>query len=152
MTEMVGDDEEDTTLLQELASEASAYLSAFSWCGSVEERYFGLGAGGMVGVFLFRILPSRPGIDEWLWVIVGDLPPAYLVVDGSRTPIKALRTYIAKMTDWVELASKGRTSHDVIPVNVPATPEWAERLRGRLQMLETVVIPNLRVPDIWKTN
>ena len=48
------------------------------------------------------------------------------------------------MSKWVELARQGRsgTPEDgVPPVNVPATPEWAERLEPRLYSLTLIVIP-----------
>ena len=94
-----------------------------------------------MAVFLFRIEPSRPGVDEWLWVIYGDVPPAYLVTDISKTPSQALEAYIAEMSKWVRLAKQGRASKDVIPVNVPATPENAVNLEGRLRFLQKVIVP-----------
>jgi hypothetical protein len=45
------------------------------------------------------------------------------------------------MRKWVSLAKEGRTSADVIPVNVPATPEFAEVLGKRLDALEEKIIP-----------
>lgn len=134
--EMKGDSETDTSLLQQLADEARQFLVGFQWCRAIEEEYFGCGVGGIVAVFLFRIVPATVDIDTWLWAIVGDLPPAYLVTDESRTPGQALRTYIAEMRRWVSAAQSGDPVEDLIPVNVPATPEWASRLSGRLDLLE----------------
>jgi hypothetical protein len=74
-------------------------------------------------------------------VIVGDLPSAYLVTEVSKTPSAALRAYIHEIKRWVELAKKGRSSRDVIPVNVPPTPKWAKQLGGRLKFLERNVVP-----------
>lgn len=141
LSEMVGEDEDDAILLRELASTARVYLGSFEWSESVLETYYGLGVGGIVGVFLFHIVPSQAEIDEWLWVVVGDLPPAYLVLDDAKTPVAALQAYVSEMNEWVELAKLGQTSDEVIPVNVPATPEFAAQLEGRLRMLEAVVIP-----------
>jgi hypothetical protein len=141
IADMVGDDKEDTNLLRELASEATSYLSAFSWCLSILGMYYGLGVGGIVGVFLFRITPSQERVDEWLWVVVGDLPSAYLVLDNATTPAAALQAYIAEMTEWVELSKSNKSSDQVIPVNVPATPEHAAKLETRLHLLQTLVIP-----------
>jgi hypothetical protein len=138
---MFGGDEEDITLLRVMASDAREFILGFSWCKSIREAYFGDGFGGIVALFLFRIEPSRNGVDEWLWVVTGDLPPAYLVIDVSRTPSQALENYIQEMSKWVELAKQGRSSKKVIPVNVTSTPENAVTLEGRLKVLREVIMP-----------
>lgn len=65
----------------------------------------------------------------------------YLVTDDCQTPKDALEGYIWEMRKWVALAAKGQSSKDVIPVNVPSTPEWAEALGSRLDTLEQSIIP-----------
>jgi hypothetical protein len=94
---MAGEDSEDSHLLQRMAVEAENYLSSFAWCQSIESRYFGAGIGGIVGIFFFGIQSRRPDVDEWLWVVVGDLPPAYIVTDDCDTPSEALDAYIGLM-------------------------------------------------------
>ena len=142
--QMFGDDEEDTRLLRKMASEAHDYISNFSWCKSIREAYFGDGYGGIVAIFFFHIEPSRPGADEWLWVVVGDLPPAYLVIDECKIPSQALEGYIDEMSDWVSLAKEGRSSENAIPVNAPATAEFAEMLESRLKVLRETIVPAFR--------
>ena len=80
-------------------------------------------------------------VDEWLWVVVGDVPSAYLVIDDCKTPSQALDGYIWEMSKWVELAKQGHISDEVIPVNAPATPEYAEMLEGRLKVLRETIVP-----------
>jgi hypothetical protein len=138
--QMFGGDEEDTRLLRMMASEAQDYIQSFSWCKSVHEAYFGDGYGGIAAVFFFRIEPSNAEVDEWLWVVVGDIPSAYLVIDDCKTPSEALEGYIDEMSKWVELAKQGRSSKKVIPVNVPATPENADALGGRLKFLREIIL------------
>lgn len=139
--QIFGDDDEDIRLLRIMASEAREFIQSFSWCNSIREAYFGDGCGGIVALFLFRIEPSRTGIDEWLWVIVGDLPRAYLVIDVSKSPSQALEGYIDEMSKWVKLAKEGRSSKNVIPVNIAATPENAVLLESRLKVLREVFVP-----------
>lgn len=139
--QIFGDDEEDIKLLLVMASEAQTYIQSFSWCKSIRETYFGNGFGGVVAVFFFRIEPYRKGLDEWLWVVVGDVPPAYLVIDDCKTPSQALEGYIEEMSKWVKLAKQGRSSKKVIPVNIPSTPENASQLEGRLKFLGEVIVP-----------
>src|ERR1700731_2936765 len=96
--QMVGGDDEDTKLLQVMKSGAENYLRCFPWCKNIREIYFGDGYGGIVAVFLFRIEPSRRDVDQWLWVVFGDVPPAYLVVDARKTPSQALEGYIEEIS------------------------------------------------------
>ncbi len=146
--QLFGDDEQDTRLLRQMAKRAAAFLQDFNWCKSIRESYFGDGYGGIVAIFLFRIDPIGPEIDEWLWVIVGDIPPAYLVIDKSNTPSLALEGYIEEMSKWVQLAKKGKSSKKVIPVNVPATPDNAKLLEERLNIFTEILVPAFRQSEI----
>ena len=139
-----GDDEEDTVLLRQMSEHARGYISSFRWCDAILSSYFGGGVGGVFAVFFFHIRPDRPDLDPWIWVAVGDVPPAYLPVNDCDSPAEMFRTYLRGMSKWVELARKGETGtaeQGVPPVNVPATPEWAEKLSQRLQLLTLIVKP-----------
>jgi len=140
VSEMAGEDEYETARFGSMEAEARMFLSSFDWCREIREFYFGGGVGDVIAVFFARISPARPDIDEFLWIVVGDIPPAYLVTDDSPTPKEALQSYIEEMRQWVVLATAGKTSAEVIPVNVPATPEWAEALGSRLDFLEHEII------------
>jgi hypothetical protein len=141
VSETAGEDEAETTQLRAMETLARGFLGSFDWCREIREFYFGAGVGDVIAIFLARIAPSRPDVDEFLWVVVGDVPPAYLVTDDSPTPKDALEGYIEEMRKWVTLAAQGESSPDVIPVNVPATPEWAETLGSRLDFIESRIIP-----------
>ena len=136
----LGDDLEDTALLRTLAVESREFIESFDWCGKVERGWFGFGVGGIVGVFLFEIQPTMPHIDRVLWVIVGDLPPAYLVVDQSPTPYAALTTYVGLMQDWIDAVRAGNALDECIPVNAPPTPEYADLLQSRLDFLNANIL------------
>lgn len=142
--DIIGDDEQDTILLRTMSEDAKEYISSFSWCDAVLNSYFGGGVGGIFAVFLFHIRPSRRRTDPWIWVVVGDIPSAYLPVADCQSPAEVFRTYINGMSKWVELARMGKTGtpdQGVPPVNVPATPEWAEKLSQRLNGLALAVRP-----------
>jgi hypothetical protein len=81
---IVGDDAEETGLLQQMLQKATDYLKSFRWCPPIEQIYLGCGVGGVVAVFLFHFRERIQGTDEWLWVVVGDLPSAYLPTIRSR--------------------------------------------------------------------
>jgi hypothetical protein len=137
---MAGEDAEDTQALKALATKATDFLSSFRWCTSVVESFVGLAVAGVIGVFLFRIRPAEPDVDEWLWVVVGDVPPAYLVVDDAPSPTAALEAYISEMQQWVDAVKAGAPTDELIPVNVPATREFADMLESRLQFLQQRVL------------
>ena len=76
--------------------------------------------------------------------VVGDIPPAFLVTDKSRTPSEALQTYISEMREWVAAAESGQSVDALIPVNVIATREMGLDLKRRLNFLENEVLPSWR--------
>lgn len=135
-----GEDEEDTYLLHEMLLEARNYLSSYDWCLNIDETFFGLGIGGVVAVFLFRITPARQEIDRELWVVVGDLPPAYLVTEDAPNPACALAGYIGEMAEWARAVMEGTSVERLIPVNVPPTLDNALELRSRLDFLEKDIL------------
>lgn len=141
---MFGEDSKDTELLRTMAVEAEDYLLSFAWCEAVLQRYYGAGVGGIVGVFFFEVRPARVGVDQWLWVVVGDLPRAYLVVDQCKTPAQVLNLYISHVKQWIEFARNGKSCADLIPLNVPPTPEWAEQLAPRIEFLDDAVLPRFK--------
>lgn len=87
-------------------------------------------------MFLINIEPSEPGVDDWLWVVVGDIPPAYLVTDNAPDPISALGAYNEVMQDWVDAVNQGQPVENLIPVNAPPTKEYATMLQSRLTFLK----------------
>jgi hypothetical protein len=147
LAEMTGDDEEDIQFLRMMAEGAQNYLKCFPWCKGIREAYFGDGFGGIVAVFLIRIEPSQADVDEWLWAVFGDVPPAYLVTDLFQKPSQVLLGYVEEFSKWVQLAKEGRSSPDVIPVNVPATPENAANLEIRLKILSDDIIPAFQIKE-----
>jgi hypothetical protein len=116
---------------------ARAYLASFEWCRAIRECYIGdIAVGGVVTVLLFRIQPARPDVDEWLWVVVGDLPPAYLVVDDAPNPAAALDAYIGEMERWITAVRQGGPVDDLIPVEATGGGERLEPTRDRADELE----------------
>jgi hypothetical protein len=140
--QMRGEDAEETAGLRELLEEATAYLKRLRWHRGIREAYFGLGVARIVGVFLFEVVPARPEVDDTVWVVVGDLPPAYITTEESPNPATALDAYIGAMEEWVAAARAGRSVEGLIPVNVPPTSEDAARLESRLRFLDKEILSN----------
>lgn len=130
---------EDREELNSLSKEAIAFLMGFGWCTSIAAAYLALAVPNVFGVFLINLVPTRPEVDNWLWVVVGDIPPAYLVVDHCSDGIKALETYLREMRRWVETVNKGESVEDCIPVNCAPTKKNAKDLSERLTLLNQFI-------------
>lgn len=102
---MFGEDIEETQQLVALFEEAELYLASFGWCAGVRKAYFGLGVSDFIGIFLFELTPNEGLRDRYLWVVSGDVPPAYLVTDDCPNSVHALQRYIQKMNDYCAKAS-----------------------------------------------
>ena len=76
--------------VRNFAKRAQAFLLSHSWCQKVDKGYLAWAIAGVIGIFLFRLQPTRRGVLRRLWVVVGDLPPAYLVCDNAETWQQAL--------------------------------------------------------------
>jgi hypothetical protein len=138
--ELSGEDAEETEELRALARKAEQFVTSFSWCEIVERAYAGIVIPSVIGTFLFEIRSTTPDVDRVLWIIVGDVPPAYLVVDEASNPAMALKQYIELMSDWVRAVEEGRSIEDLIPVNAAPTQEYAAMLKSRLAFLRDRVL------------
>ena len=141
---MLGDEELDTKLLQQMAQEAVTYVRSFLWCIELHEQYFGDGIGGVVALFLFRVTIRGSEDPEWIWVIVGDIPSAYMEVEPSYSPRAALLRYIEGVEEWLAAPEEERASGDLIPIEVPPGAESIDMLRRRTGTLRSFVLPKLR--------
>jgi hypothetical protein len=115
--------------------DADLFITEFSWCCGIKNAYLGFGVADLIAVFLCELDRTSPKVDEWLWVVVGDVPPAYLVLDRTENPADALEVYITEMQKWVDAVRQGRAVVDLIPVNTPPELEYADMLSSRLDAL-----------------
>ena len=119
-----------------LARKATDFLTSFRWCAGVKESFLAFDIGYPLGVFLFRIEPKLVGVDETLWVVVGDCPPAFLVCDIAPDWVGALRCYVSEMQRWVDAVRSGKSVDGIIPVNVAPTLDHADMLSSRLGFIQ----------------
>ena len=137
---MRGEDAEETDLLRGMLAEAYAYFERFTWHRGVSAADYGLGVPGIIAIFLFEFEPSRPEMPDKVWIVVGDLPPAYIDVGDAPNPATALDGYIGAMSDWVDAAKSGRSVAGLIPVNVDPTYQNAEELESRVRFLDDSIL------------
>lgn len=148
------DEPEDEKCLYRFAQTANSFLLSQKWCDGVEAGYLSYGVDGVLGVFFFDIISAQPNVDNQLWVISGDVPPAYLVCDDAPNPSGALDGYVYEMRRWVEAVKSDKPTDKLIPVCyqnstnlVPPTKEFAEMLEGRLQFIEQEIIPDAKAQN-----
>ena len=125
----------------DMYDKATIFLNSVRWYGSVQESYMGMFYPGIVAVFLFKIVPKIE-FDEWIWVIVGDLPSAYIASDDCQNPASALDGYIGEMEEWIKAVEEGRSIKDLIPVNVPPVKASADALKSRMKFLDERILCN----------
>jgi hypothetical protein len=140
-TSIQGEDEEETTLLRAMLVEARDYIRSFRWCPPISEEYLGFGVGQVFAVFLFRFAKPISETDDCVWVVVGDLPSAYFVVDDAPDPRSAAQVYCVIMQDWINAVLNKTPLEDVYPVKADATAEMAQMLDSRLRFLRETILP-----------
>jgi len=125
----------------ELSRRATEYIGAMPWCRTITRGWLAYGCGYILGVFYFHIVPARQDVPQFHWVVVGDLPPAYLATDCCGSSDEVLGAYVCEMQEWVDRVMDGRVlTDDIIPVNVPADKKWAKELQGRLDFIRKHVL------------
>jgi len=133
---------EEAGSLYAFYQEAIFFIKNKKWCKDIEDGFVGLFAEGILAVFKFILVPVTKDIDKELWVIVGDIPPAYLVIDNAPDAISALKVYVEEMNLWVEAVQNNKETDKLIPVNIKATNENAIDLKNRLDFITNRIIPN----------
>jgi hypothetical protein len=124
--------------------EAEDFILRYHWVQYIENEYIGAAFDGIIYIFLFNISSNRAEVDPWLWVVVGDVPSAYITCESARTPYEALDAYLGAMEEWVAAARDGKPVSELIPVNVAPTKQNAEMLNVRLAFLDQKIRPLIR--------
>lgn len=110
------------------------YLKSYDFCAGIQEAYVAMLYPGILGMFLFKI-ENRSTFGDWVWAIVGDIPPAVFSTSVGRTPGMVLDAYLGEMDAWVEAVQQDMPVDDLIPVNAPPTKEYADMLLSRLEFI-----------------
>jgi hypothetical protein len=140
VSRIIGEDEVDTKLLREMADRAELYLTSFKWCPPIAESFLGFGVGGIIAVYLFRLSAKIAGTDDKVWVVVGDIPSAYVVTDQAPDAISAIKVYCDLMDEWATAVLHGKTLQDVFPVAAAPTFDNASQLTSRIKFIREKLI------------
>jgi hypothetical protein len=136
-------DIEETKAILTLYEKAKEYLESFSWCKSILNCWFDKDfcIYDKIGVFLFEINPINEEVDDYIWIIVGDLPSVYL--DKSvLTPNDALITYCDLMEDWTNCILNDSDISECYPVLAEPTKKYADLLNKRIEFIRREIILN----------
>ncbi len=135
----------ETQRLAAMAAEADHFITEFAWAPPVSERVCCFAVGDVIAIYLFTFARAIDGTDTRLWVIVGDLPSAYLVVNDNDNPRQAAEGYCRLMEDWCRAVETGGSTQDLYPVAAEASLENAQALRARIGFIRSELLKD--IPD-----
>ncbi len=124
-----------------MARSAAQFLRGHSWCVDIRRGSLDIGWEGIVAVFLFEIDPAQAEIDSSMWVIVGDLPAAYICNDNPNGA-SALNAYVKGMQRWIDAVRVGGDVSELMPMNTAPTREHADQLQSRLDFIRNELLPS----------
>lgn len=137
-----GQTERETQQLQEYARRARALLESFAWCTGVRQLLYGLGAGGVIAVFFADVLVKGKS-REWLWVVTGDLPSAYLPEAAAHSPCAALAAYCEGAAAWADAVQRHALGPQHLALSVEASPAVAREVAAKVATVQRLVLPAL---------
>lgn len=126
--------------LFKLAEEAKLFLESHKWCKKVEKQWLASGWENLLLVFYFKITPNSKNADDYVWVVVGDLPPAYIDIESADNISDVIETYTDLMDDWVQCVKNGQPVEDCYPIDVPPENEYAEMLAIRIKLVREYIL------------
>jgi len=127
----------------EMHQKASLYINDFAWCREVKNSILYLNLGSTLCVFLLEIDNSASNEDNFLWIVVGDIPSMYLDVYGAKTTIEVLSRYSALAKDWIFNVEHRLSINHCYPFYTGTTMEMAYMLKKRVDFIEKTIIPNI---------
>jgi hypothetical protein len=130
---------------------AQNYLYGFKWCKNIQKGWLFTNIGTAICIFLFEVenLQAEAPEDNYLWVIVGDLPRMYLVTFNVETTKDVILDYIDLTNEWISNVEKGLSLEDCYPIVSEKTPETLNKLKMRIKFLDEQLVPNMEELS-WK--
>lgn len=141
--DFIGDTLAETKQLIAMGKEGVSYLESFEWCPPISSTRLRFGIGVVVATMTVRLSKPIDGDVMSLWVVVGDLPSAYLALEEETDPSEVLNVYCELMRDWCKAVEKGKSLSDVFPVRAERTLEACRDLLLRVSLLEEKIIPSI---------
>ena len=127
----------------EMNKKASDYLLSFDWCRKIKTSSIYLNLGPTLCIFIFEIENSASIDDNFLWVIVGDIPSMYLDTHGPKSTVEVLEDYINLADDWIAHVKEGKSVKDCYPFRAEPTIEMTDMLEKRSHFIKNTLIHNI---------
>jgi hypothetical protein len=128
--------------LCENLSKAKNFISQFTWCNEITDIYLGYANQDIIYVFLFN-LKIRDKY-ELFWVIVGDLPSAYIVTDCAKKPWEAVDAYFGEIEKWIAAVRSGSSVKELMPINASPNMDSANLLQRRIDFIDRNIMPDIK--------
>ncbi len=127
----------------ELYKKAENYLNSFEWCQEIRSVNLYTNIGRVFCIFLFEIENTASSEDDFLWIIVGDIPSMYLDTFGIKTTKEVVENYVGLAEDWINNIKAGISVDDCYPFNAEPTLELAELLEKKVTFMKSELIDNI---------
>ena len=132
-----------------LSVEAQKYLMSFTWCDKILNGWLVKDWGYMLCVFYFEIKPAYgSSADNFVWIVVGDIPPAYIDIESANNELKVLEIYVNLMEEWIGNVKQGKSVKNCFPVTVDPTIKYANMLSSRVKIIKSDFISELSTLQI----
>ncbi|ARN22507.1 hypothetical protein [Piscinibacter gummiphilus] len=118
-----------------LSHGAREYVCSLAWVKRVQQIFVGRVFGDRAAVFLYETVPVKRGVDRFHWIVWGDVPAAYLVLDDAPDPDSAVDAYLYEVRNWIAAVRGQESLPDVMPIDWAKTREGADQLE---QLIEEV--------------
>ncbi|MDD4968141.1 MAG: DUF4826 family protein [Paludibacter sp.] len=127
-----------------LSIEAQKYLNSFVWCNKILNGWLVKDWGYMLCIFYFEIdSVPQSGADKFVWIIVGDLPSAYIDIESAHNELEAFEVYVFLMEEWITNVEQGKSVDDCFPINVKPSKKHANMLSNRVKIIKSDFITEL---------
>jgi hypothetical protein len=123
--------------------EAKNYLKNFRWCKEIKSCNLYTNIGKVFCIFLFEIDNAASKEDDFLWIIVGDIPPMYLDTFGVKSTKGVIETYVDLAEEWINNIKAGEPIDKCYPFNAAPTLEFAELLEKKVSFMKNELMNNI---------
>ncbi len=134
---------------RKLPVRATAFIKQAGWLRSIEVLYGRLQIDPIFALYLVDC-SSNPKMPPYIWVIVGDIPPAFLSTTVNPSAIAAVETYVAELRWWSKTLLEGGDMAECMPIlhadsfrPLPPTPKTATMVGERADAVERLILPLL---------
>lgn len=123
-----------------LKEKAESFILSHEWCKGIINSLYKIGIPNKLGIFLIEINPANSDVDNFVWVVNGDLPSVYLDISLTNE-VEVIKCYCDLMEDWSDAIINNKSIDDCYPVKVAPTLEHAEMIQSRIRFIREEVIP-----------